>query len=331
MPLPLAFASNPAATGKKLYSITEDDTDYDNESSSDYSEDEDAAEDDIVSMLRSKHKIPGKTASPSHSGQGGSKLSYSSSSKARQTSNENSGGIIPNQSKMIEHTLSRSLDRSNDSSSSYRTRTQAPVTNEDTSRTLDRRNDPISNTQSRSTITENELRDLNVSITQIMETQKEQQESILDIQQKQQYDARAVEESHEGMSEHISALRHDMKDLQSSVASSESYDGKSLMELRDNATSSQDKIEAIYNRLDVLAEELKSSNVDHRESVESLKFAANSERKSLQNQISNERMISATERAAFEKEIETLCKEKEELEVEKHDIVIEKVSAELCC
>jgi len=42
-------------------------------------------------------------------------------------------------------------------------------------------------------------------------------------------------------------------------------------------------------------------------------------------------MISATERAAFEKEIETLCKEKEELEVEKHDIVIEKVSAELCC
>ena len=50
------------------------------------------------------------------------------------------------------------------------------------------------------------------------------------------------------------------------------------------------------------------------------------ERKSLQAQISNERIMAADQSRTYEKEIDRLSKEIENFEVEKHEMFIEKVS-----
>ena len=68
-----------------------------------------------------------------------------------------------------------------------------------------------------------------------------------------------------------------------------------------------------------------SSHLDH-----SPQLSTENERKSLQTQINNERMMSADQRRTFEKEIEMLRNEIDAFEVEKRDLFIEKASTLLC-
>ena len=64
-----------------------------------------------------------------------------------------------------------------------------------------------------------------------------------------------------------------------------------------------------------------SSHHDH-----SPQLSTENERKSLQAQINNERMISADQKRAYEKEIEMLRNEIDKFEVEKKALLIEKAS-----
>lgn len=57
------------------------------------------------------------------------------------------------------------------------------------------------------------------------------------------------------------------------------------------------------------------------------KLSAESERKALQAQLTTEKMLASDQLAAYEEEIQLLCKEKDEFEIEKRSLFVEKASS----
>ena len=142
----------------------------------------------------------------------------------------------------------------------------------DTTRSSHRRNDLVSGTQSLNIASDDELRKINDSIQQIIESQ-----------QNQQSDAKAVEEANDRLFRHISSnreemshIRKDIQYLQSSVTCAERHvedASKSVEMLVKTVLRGQQDLELTSNGLKVMAEELKVNNAEHKESLLNLKVS----------------------------------------------------------
>ena len=312
MPLPLAFANPRGGRGggeKGLYSISEDD----DEGSSDGGEDS-----DVLELLRNK-----ATTSASRKNNASSSRSSNNntarSSKSDKSSNRSTMKSNPTRRKDEDITRSSEQQRASIPSSTRNTK-------QSISTTVNNNDNIIS-----------ELNKLN--------------KSLLEIQQKQQDDTKETRELNKSIlqqvstnQDNVSIILQGIKQLQESIASIGIDTSKSLDVLSKN----------VENGLRVLANELETSNVEHREALSSLKvslvllvscvherwyaftltitssshspqLSTENERKSLQAQINNERMISADQKRTYEKEIEMLRKQIDDFEMEKKELFIEKV------
>jgi chromosome segregation ATPase len=109
--------------------------------------------------------------------------------------------------------------------------------------------------------------------------------------------------------EDIRAIRQDLKQLQGVLASKSKGD-----ELSKNS------LQVLVDDMHSLSEEVRSSNVQYRESLSTLKTLAENERKALQSQISNERLLAATQRDSYEEKIAKLMQDKALFDIDKEKL-----------
>lgn len=109
--------------------------------------------------------------------------------------------------------------------------------------------------------------------------------------------------------EDIRAIRQDLKQLQGLLVSKSKGD-----ELSKNS------LQLLVDGMHSLSEEVRSSYVQYRESLSTLKSLAENERKALQGQISNERLLAATQRDSYEEKIAKLMQEKALFDIDKEKL-----------
>ena len=126
-----------------------------------------------------------------------------------------------------------------------------------------------------------------------------------DIRQHQ----RDILEQMSSSQEDIRAIRQDLKQLQGLLVSKSKGD-----ELSKNS------LQLLVDGMHSLAEEVRSSNVQYRESLSTLKSLAENEKKALQGQISNERLLAATQRDSYEEKIAKLMQDKALFDIDKEKL-----------
>ena len=107
--------------------------------------------------------------------------------------------------------------------------------------------------------------------------------------------------------EDIRAIRQDLKQLQGLLVSKSKGDELS-------------RLQFLVDGIHSLSEEVRSSYVQYRESLSTLKTLAENERKALQGQISNERLLAATQRDSYEEKISKLMEDKALFDIDKEKL-----------
>ena len=126
-----------------------------------------------------------------------------------------------------------------------------------------------------------------------------------DIRQHQ----RDILEQMSSSQEDIRAIRQDLKQLQGLLVSKSKGD-----ELSKNS------LQLLVDGMHSLSEEVRSSYVQYRESLSTIKTLAENERKALQGQISNERLLAATQRDSYEERIAKLMQDKALFDIDKEKL-----------
>lgn len=124
-----------------------------------------------------------------------------------------------------------------------------------------------------------------------------------DIRQHQ----RDILEQMSSSQEDIRAIRQDLKQLQGLLVSKSKGDELS-------------RLQFLVDGMHSLSEEVRSSYVQYRESLSTLKTLAENERKALQGQISNERLLAATQRDSYEEKISKLMEDKALFDIDKEKL-----------
>ena len=126
-----------------------------------------------------------------------------------------------------------------------------------------------------------------------------------DIRQHQ----RDILEQMSSSQEDIRAIRQDLKQIQGLLVSKSKGD-----ELSKNS------LQLLVDGMHSLSEEVRSSYVQYRESLSTIKTLAENERKALQGQISNERLLAATQRDSYEERIAKLMQDKALFDIDKEKL-----------
>jgi len=307
MPLPLTFVVNPAVVKKKLPVISE-------------APDEDIDMDDAESLaiLRSESRA-GKSATPSvstrprsapprsgiipsaqvvsNSSNTNSDDSYSPrfdevvSSPSNNTSNQRQSTNVAKQTSLVE-SIEKSLGPS--------TSTILPVKPPSIEDVIVKASSAQKNVIVPSIINNGEVllaKPSTVSHAGFLSS------DLNDIRQHQ----RDILEQMSSSQEDIRAIRHDLKQLQGLLVSKSKGDELS-------------RLQFLVDGMHSLSEEVRSSYVQYRESLSTLKTLAENERKALQGQISNERLLAATQRDSYEEKISKLMEEKALFDIDKEKL-----------
>ena len=307
MPLPLTFVVNPAVVKKKLPVISE-------------APDEDIDMDDAESLaiLRSESRA-GKSATPSvstrprsapprsgiipsaqvvsNSSNTNSDDSYSPrfdevvSSPSNNTSNQRQSTNVAKQTSLVE-SIEKSLGPS--------TSTILPVKPPSIEDVIVKASSAQKNVIVPSIINNGEVllaKPSTVSHAGFLSS------DLNDIRQHQ----RDILEQMSSSQEDIRAIRHDLKQLQGLLVSKSKGDELS-------------RLQFLVDGMHSLSEEVRSSNVQYGESLSTLKTLAENERKALQGQISNERLLAATQRDSYEEKISKLMEEKALFDIDKEKL-----------